>query len=302
MDESPQADTDVVRRKTKTRSRARTFAIRLTISLIACGLLALWIGSNRLPAVATTPLSIHGQQRASELKSETLRIGTYNIHGGVGLDGIRDLNRIATNLQGVDVAGLYEVHSSFFSNQAYQIADRMELAACFAATERRWWHDHFGNGLLTRVNLKGLVRIPLPGTQGKKFRNAILASVPCGRSTIHILAVHLDRVQDRERQLRIVIQMFLSLEAPAVLMGDLNTRHDDPQLAELLARDDVDDALLSIGVKSAEKRIDWLLMRGLRCEAAELHDNPASDHPAITATVRPLKWNRVAEVERQGTD
>jgi endonuclease/exonuclease/phosphatase family metal-dependent hydrolase len=245
--------------------------------------LAAWIGSNRTPADGTRPLELEHGDRIAATSSETIVLGTYNIHGGEGIDNVLDLKRIAENLRGVDFAGLYEVHAGYASHQGSEIAEQLELATAFAATERRWWHDHFGNAILTRLPLRGLHRIPLPGTQGKKFRNAVLANLEWGPTTLHVLAVHLDRVQDRERQLQQVIDLFNSLESPAVLMGDLNTTRDDPQLSALLAKPQVQDALEAVGLEESAPRIDWMIFKGMQCQDAQLIASPASDHPAVIA-------------------
>jgi endonuclease/exonuclease/phosphatase family metal-dependent hydrolase len=90
-------------------------------------------------------------------------------------------------------------------------------------------------------------------------------------------------VQDRAAQLASVIEAFLALPAPAIMMGDLNTLADDPQMARLLARDDVHDAVAEALGRQAPQRIDWILTRGLRGVASGVERNEASDHPLVWA-------------------
>jgi endonuclease/exonuclease/phosphatase family metal-dependent hydrolase len=114
----------------------------------------------------------------------------------------------------------------------------------------------------------------------------LLVEVEQGPSALHVLVTHLDRVQDRAAQLDRVTAEFLSLPEPALLMGDLNTTADDPQLARLLAEPGVRDLVAEgLGPKPPPVRIDWILGRGLRALQAGVVDTRASDHPLVWAEV-----------------
>jgi endonuclease/exonuclease/phosphatase (EEP) superfamily protein YafD len=80
--------------------------------------------------------------------------------------------------------------------------------------------------------------------------------------------------------------LFQSLAAPAILMGDLNSRPDDPQLQSLLSEDEVDSVLTRLGDAAPTDNIDWIITRGLECVDATYHHSGASDHPVIQATLR----------------
>lgn len=240
-------------------------------------------GADRTPADATAPVDWRGPAPAAG-NSDVLRIATFNIHGGRGADGRLDLRRTATQLGDVDVAWLQEVHGGGWTggvDQAGELGQRLQISAAFLPTERRWWTDHFGNGLLTRLPVDLVQRCPLPGTRGKAFRQAVLTEVMLRNQRVRILGVHVDREQDRVPQLEIVSRLFLALEPPAILLGDLNTQSDDPALQTLLAAPDVIDPLSEV----AESRghIDWILARGLECRKIESVTGDASDHPAVRA-------------------
>lgn len=248
-----------------------------------------WQGNNRQASDATQPLLLRGEatQTAS---TGTLRIGSFNIHGGRGDLGKTDLAATAAVLGSVelDLAGLFEVHGFFQSDQAEALGTTLEMASLYAATERRWWRDHFGNGILTRLPLEYVTRIALPGTQGKQYRNALLAATEVNGVRVNIVAAHLDRRIDRDRQLAMVVELFRSLEAPAVLMGDLNCTTDHPLLAELLADPEVVDAMSEKHEpKPGVRRVDHLFTRGLTVLDAACVRNDASDHPFLWAELRP---------------
>ena len=266
------------------------------LACLGSGLL-FWIGSDRVPADPTSVLRLQGVLSTDSPTSDRLRLATFNIHGGRGRQASVDLDRTAACLRDLDFIGLYEVHGGIRGNQVEQLGTRLGMGICFVPTERRWWHDHFGNGILSRVHLSGLYRLPLECTQGKKYRNAVLSVVELRSGSVRILSVHLDRLRDRARQLASVTQLFLSLESPAVLMGDLNTTRSDPQLRQVLKQADVIDVLADTKHAHTPRRIDWMLIRGLHCRQADLVDNHSSDHPVIRAV---LEWDSPEQSKQVG--
>jgi endonuclease/exonuclease/phosphatase family metal-dependent hydrolase len=158
----------------------------------------------------------------------------------------------------------------------------------FAPTERRWWSDHFGNGLLYRIPVRSSLRIPLVNTRGKAYRNAILSTVELQRATVRIVSVHIDRENDRRQQLQSVIELFLGLQKPCILIGDLNTIATDSLLEDLVARHDVHSPLQeSLEGHLPSQNIDWMFTRGLRTISVKLVENTASDHPLLQAELAP---------------
>lgn len=240
------------------------------------------------------------QQGSASEKRETLRVGTFNIHGGKGRDGRRDLARTARNLEELDVAGLYEVRGDWFawqSDQAEQLGRTLHMDSLFAPSEQIGWSDRFGNGLLSRLELTSVQRIPLPGTQSKRFRNAVLTGVRWQGRVVRVLAVHVDSTRDRERQLELVSDLFLSLAEPAVLMGDLNSRENDPTLKRLLSAPGVIDVLTAAEARDRQpdSHIDWMLVRGLKPIRAEIRDDGASDHPVVRAELEFVRDSIVSQ-------
>ncbi len=274
---------------TRFDTRWRGVALGLAVALIG---LIIWDGADRRAADSTLPLA---QSPNSSIKNESpdhLKLASFNIHGGKGSDGLRSLTRTAELLADIDFAGLYEVKAisgGASSNQATVLAQPREAGWLFAPTERRWWSDHFGNGLLYRIPVRSSLRVPLVNTRGKAYRNAILSTVELKRATVRIVAVHIDRENDRRQQLKSVIELFLGLQKPCLLMGDLNTIASDPLLEDLLANPDVHSPLqesLEDGHLPSQN-IDWIFTRGLSTISAKLIENTASDHPLLQAELVP---------------
>jgi endonuclease/exonuclease/phosphatase family metal-dependent hydrolase len=252
-----------------------------------------WQGSTKRPTGAASGARLNqapgmtAVDSDSDTSQRTFRVANFNIHGGRGPDGRLDLARTAEQLAGFDLIGLNEVRGTRWRtsvDQAQQLGEELDLAWLFAPTERRWGRDDFGNGLLAwRANVRWQ-RMPLPKPSSRTNRNFVWARLPVGDVTVNVLVTHLERGDTAERhlQLQSLGDLFLSLAGPAILMGDLNSTADDPQLRELLAAPGVSDALSQRGIESPH-RIDWMLVRGLNVLDAGLIDRGASDHPLAWA-------------------
>ena len=260
--------------------------------------LVYWQGSTKHPTGAASGARLNQVPGTAAADSEpdasqrTIRIASFNIHGGRGPDGRLDLARTAEQLAGFDLVGLNEVRGKRWRtsvDQAEQLGAQLDLAWLFAPTERRWGRDDFGNGLLAwRADVRWQ-RIPLPKPSSPTNRNFVWARLPVGDETVNVLVTHLERgdMAERHLQLQSLGQLFLSLAEPAILMGDLNSTADDPQLRQLLAAPGVSDALTERGFVSPH-RIDWILVRGLNVVDAGLVDRGASDHPLAWAELEML--------------
>ncbi len=237
-----------------------------------------------------------------------LRLAHWNIHSGVGLDGVEDLGRIAGRIQtigteapgpqsaGADVGervarlphliGLNEVRAVGDDNQAAVLAQTLGIASLFAPAERQWGRDHFGNGVLGRVTVSRWQRIPLVTTKGKGYRNVVRLRFRWGPGLVSVLVTHIDRNVDREEQLATVFDLFRSLEPPVILMGDFNTSRSDPILAAVLADGETRDLVGPHLQNDPVGRIDWILGRGVTSVDGGLIDSDASDHPLVWTDLR----------------
>ncbi|MEX2122127.1 MAG: endonuclease/exonuclease/phosphatase family protein [Pirellulales bacterium] len=250
--------------------------------------LLIWRGSVREQCPPDDGTALEGTVSSSVAADGRLRIGTFNIHGGKGRDRLRDLRRTAECLRTLDVVGLNEVHGAWFwqqSDQAAVLGHELGLQWLFAPTEERWWHYRFGNGMLSSLPVTSWQQIPLARRHGRSFRNLLLANVQYGGRTIRVVVAHIDRSSDEERrtQLRVAGDLFMSLAAPAVLLGDMNTPGEEPEIRRLLDAPGVRDPLADVLGDKAPRRIDWIFTRGLRTLDAGIVEIGASDHPHIWA-------------------
>ena len=215
------------------------------------------------------------------------RIGTFNIHGGCGGAGQLNLQRTADVIRGMDFVGLNEVRGGGWQDsrsQADQLGSILDLNWLFAPTEINWSGPHFGQGALTRLPVSQWKRTPFGRVQGNGFRNYVECQIPLdandSATPLTILITHLDRKSDRQDQLRVIIQRFLEIAPPVILMGDLNSKRTEPQLMKLAGTPGVTDCFGRFAAGDfVRKRIDWMFVRGLNCIRASLEPTPSSDHP-----------------------
>ena len=219
---------------------------------------------------------------AATSAAKTLRVATFNIHSGKGKDNRIDLERIASQLQNVDIVGLNEVRGSEWfgeSSQACILGEKLKMPWLFVPGEKRWGRRDFGNGALCRLPVESWLRLPLPNKRDHGRRNMLLLRVIHQERPINVLIVHIVNTEEDARQLHSVIDLFLSLKEPAILMGDLNTRVHNPLLRSLLDRPDVQTAVdHRLG---EENLIDWIIFRGLVRLNSKIYPVGASDHPAL---------------------
>lgn len=264
------------------------------LSAIVIGL-GYWGASIRHPADFSKPLTVRGNVPFKMASNETLHVGTFNIHGCKGRDRQRDIMRVAHCIGELDIVGLNEVRGDYRTNQARSLGKILKRGSLFAPTERRWFRDDFGNGLLTKVELGTVNRVPLTNLR-LSYRNVVLTNFQFGGETVQLMVAHIECGKDRGQQMRAVREVFLALREPAILMGDLNvSAREDEELRKLLAVPGVHDVLNDVASRTAKNRIvDWIIVRGFQTIAAKSSLNDASDHPIVTAELRLEKSSDVA--------
>lgn len=155
-------------------------------------------------------------------------VATYNIHQCVGLDGRRDVTRIARVLNQLDtqLIGLQEVGTDLDgttpSSQMEYLARSTGLQAIAGPTLERK-SGPYGNGLLTgwRVLCCRLHDLSVPG---REPRGAIDAELDIAGQTVRVVVTHLGlKAAERRYQVRRLLEA-LSPGQPRflIVMGDVN--------------------------------------------------------------------------------
>jgi endonuclease/exonuclease/phosphatase family metal-dependent hydrolase len=273
---------------------------RWTVGLISIALLgAIWSGLRKVPtgpaagsafnqpADGPAPLQL-GPPAAVATRS--FRIGTFNIHSGIGTDGRLDLDRTARELRGCAFVGLNEVRGGTFANapgQAAELGRRVQAPWVFLPVESRWWRDDFGNGAVSALPITHWTRLPISPLTASSNRNVNVVKVDIGGGrTLSILLTHLGRHEEHDGELDEVSELFTSMAAPAILIGDLNATDENPLIRRLQQTPGVVDAVGTVPEPRRHGHIDWIFLRGMRCTGAGVEDHGASDHPFYWADVQ----------------
>jgi endonuclease/exonuclease/phosphatase family metal-dependent hydrolase len=213
-------------------------------------------------------------------------VATFNIHSGRNQQGVFDLDRTAAVLKkDFDVVALHEVRGGGLlkeKNQAQLLGEKLNMQWLFAPTERQWWHDAFGNGALANVPVVDWRYSAMPGSMGRGKRNLVGLRLMISGHRVNVLMTHIDRGHDRQRQLKMVADVFLEAPAPVMVMGDFNSAADDPQIQRIRSSAGVKD----MGGAIPPENIDWIFVRGLEVVRGGIEKNDASDHPLVWAELK----------------
>ncbi|WP_321897315.1 endonuclease/exonuclease/phosphatase family protein [Burkholderia cepacia] len=188
-----------------------------------------------------------------------MKLATYNIHYGVGTDGVYDLGRALDAVRDVDIIGLQEVDSywdrSGNVDQTELIREQMpehDLAygVCIDVIKRdsatgevvRGRRRRSGNVILSRYPILSVRNFPLPkfGSAGHKLdlqKSIVEVSVETPLGLLRVYNTHLCHLSEDQRQLQ--IQHFLDIHNRAPSEGrQLSGKHpkdpgfsSEPELA-----------------------------------------------------------------------
>lgn len=159
-----------------------------------------------------------------------LKVASYNIHKGIGLDRRRDPQRVLDVLHEIDadVVALQEADRRFFERRA--VIEPSLLAGegcdfCHVSFDMRpksiGWH---GNAILVKKALSIRHAEPLY-LDALEPRGAVLAEVNTPVGPVRVVGMHLDLTGlYRQRQVAHLAEMLLerSKPMPTIIMGDTN--------------------------------------------------------------------------------
>ncbi len=230
----------------------------------------------------------------------TLRVMTYNIHVGIGMDKKTDLKRIAgvINHEHPDLVGLQEVDRGVERTQRVdEIAEiakltRMEYAFAY---NLHYQGGQYGVAILSRFPIMAIDHRRYGNTREKERRGMIRVEVAVNGKTINFVTTHLDyqyedgRVFEAEQLLKALEEV----KGPLIVVGDFNDLPLAAAYQRLVAefRDAWTDSHangegLSYPADKPVKRIDYIFYRtsdSVRARKAWIVDTLASDHLPVVA-------------------
>lgn len=231
-----------------------------------------------------------------------IRVLSYNIRHGRGMDEKVDMQRIARVINAVepDIVALQEVDRGVErSGKIDEPAELAELTGTAWVFERNipYQGGDYGNALLTKLPIVARKNVHLPSHYEGEQRGCLVVdlTLPGGSGTIRVLATHLDyRPDDGERLASAALIDEVVAEhpdRPTILMGDLNARPDSTTLERL------DQTWTRINAEplptypsgEPNRQIDYILVRPegtWRVVEVRVIDEPvASDHRPIFAVL-----------------
>ncbi|MBW3628466.1 MAG: endonuclease/exonuclease/phosphatase family protein [Gemmatimonadetes bacterium] len=245
--------------------------------------------------------SVHGL-RPSPRGGALLRVMTYNIHHGAGVDERVDLERIAAVIrrENPDIVLLQEVDRGVERSGKRDLL--RELATLTGLEHAAFGKniDHqggdYGNGLLSRYPIRREVNTWMERTTPGERRGVLQAIVDVRGREIAVLGTHLDASNGAERgsSARQIEQKLLPSYSkyPLILGGDLNEAPDGAvyrRLSALLADSwsAGEGPGHTIPVDAPNRRIDYIFHdRRFAAVAARVLRTDASDHLPLVADLR----------------
>jgi len=157
-----------------------------------------------------------------------MKIVTYNIHKGRGIDGRVSIKRIAEVLAGMnaDIIALQEIYSGSNGKpgQIEALASILDLNAAFGCT-RHHKGEPYGNAILTRWPIIESHDMDISWAHRER-RGCIRADLETPKGTLHVYNIHMGTSYfERRHQVRSFLsseQIHESLVGPRVLVGDFN--------------------------------------------------------------------------------
>lgn len=230
-----------------------------------------------------------------------MKLMSYNIfHCENYLEHRLDISQYAEYIlrQSPDICALNEVRGAGdlvgYSDQTAQLAARTGYFGYFGEAIKVKGKAPYGNALLSRLELEGveLVKIPDPPRllEGCYETRAIIKAIANieGRR-IMLLHTHMGLMEaERENAVGEIMRLAEQTSLPIILTGDFN---DEPNSLILSPLYDIfEDAEKNTGRPTftyssvePQKKIDYILYRGLECRSFAVLDVVLSDHYPIIA-------------------
>ncbi len=254
-----------------------------SLALLLCGV------AGALAAVAGTPV--------------TLRVMSYNIHHGEGLDQKLDLDRIAKLItdQRADIVGLQEVDRGCERTQKRDLpAELARLTGLTVHFEKNipYQGGEYGNAVLTRFPIKHARNTHYQMLRPGEQRGVLQLVLDVQGRDVLFLNTHIDyRPDDSERVLNVDELKAITAAAggmPVIMVGDFNATPESRTIARIKAfMTDAWDRVgqgdgFTIPVRTPRKRIDyiWITAASIEPRSIEVLPSEASDHLPLIAELK----------------
>src|SRR5437764_10902104 len=232
--------------------------------------------------------------------AKTLRVMTYNIYVGVGMDKKLDLPRIAAVINGqrADLVGLQEVDRGVERtgriDEIAELAKLTHMDYAFAFN-LKYQGGQYGVAILSRYPIRATDHRLYLNTREAERRGFIRAEVNIDGRVVNFATTHLDyqyedgRVFEAEQ----LLAGLKDVKGPLIVVGDFNDvptggayKLMSERFADAWIENGASDQGLSYPADKPAKRIDYILSRRtdrIRSKKAWTVNTLASDHVPVVA-------------------
>lgn len=231
---------------------------------------------------------------------KTLRVMTFNIHVGVGIDKKLDLQRIADVIMSErpDLVGLQEVDRGVRRTEGKdEIAELAKLTRMDYAFGHNldYQEGQYGVAILSKFLIQKIDHRKFENRREAERRGMLRVEVDIGGRTVDFATTHLDYQRDDGRlfETEQLLRFLTEIKNPLIVVGDFN---DEPSgVAYKLMLTKFEDAWVGSRAKAdglsypadrPTKRIDYVFYRpgdGVRAKKTWVVKTPASDHLPVMA-------------------
>ena len=232
-------------------------------------------------------------QAQESARPTTLNLMSYNVHNCIGMDKVRDYDRIARIIlqASPDVVALQELDSVTQRNNGVyalgELEQRTGMHGIFSAAIP-FQGGSYGIGILSKEKPLSYKPIPLPGRE--EARSMIVAEF----AEYIFCATHQSLTpEDQEASIFLILNAIKDSKKPVFLAGDMNSCPTDPPQQMLRKHFTTlnDTASYTFPANAPDRCIDYLYAytdNGFRCQVqqtAVLPENTASDHRPVVVCI-----------------
>lgn len=223
-----------------------------------------------------------------------IRVLTYNIHHGEGIDGTVSIKRIADVIRGIgpDLVALQEVDCymprSLFLNQARSLARELNLYYSFGTNSRWLYFMQYGNAVLSRFPIIQTKNYPLTYKQEK--RGMLGVKINYGGKEIFCFSAHLGLSgSERKLQVKEILSIISGTNKPLILAGDFNAGAESVEIDTIAAclwdcTRTANEAFNTFPSYNPQFKLDYIFVSPhWHVTSVATSPEPASDHLPLTA-------------------
>jgi endonuclease/exonuclease/phosphatase family metal-dependent hydrolase len=256
-----------------------------------------------LAACLAASLAAGGRGGGARGRARTLRVMSYNVHVGTGMDKKLDLGRIAEVIrrERPDLVGLQEIDRGVErTGRVDQVAELSRLTGMrYAfAPNLSYQGGWYGVAILSRLPILSTEHARFLHRREAERRGYLRADVSVAGHAVSFVTTHLDYQHDDNRlyETEQLLKALSNVAAPLVVAGDFNDEPAGRSYKLMLSR--FADAWAAGGGAAGDgltypadvprKRIDYIFhapMDRTRTRRAWVVESLASDHRALVAEI-----------------